>query len=148
MFVKVLAPATMETDLWHKQGCLKGLPAHILLPAAALQPCVELLCAHTAMLAALNLFFTNMCIYICIPSFFTWDIVWGFKILRDFWAGSASATSSAHVQARAGSFPQGNCIPVRDMLTSPLTREALLSGIQNIGRWLPGNEGHRTAVAL
>lgn len=70
MFVKVLAPATMETDLWQRRGCLKGLPARILLPAAALQPCVELLCAHAAVLAVLNLFFKNMCIYICIPSFF------------------------------------------------------------------------------
>lgn len=64
MFVKALAPATMETDPWQRHGCLKGLPAPILLPAAALQPSVELLSADAAVLAALKLFFKNIWIYI------------------------------------------------------------------------------------
>lgn len=71
------------------------------------------------------------------------------RYYRDFSELGLHVQLSVHrYKVELGLFPWGNGIPVWNVLTPPSKREALLSGIQNTGRWLPGKEGHRTVAAL
>lgn len=101
MFVKVLAHATMETAPWQRQGCLEGLPSLIPLPAAVLQPCVELFCSHTAALAVLNLVFKN--VFFHAHSQFLQER--HHTGLQDNRRDFSEWSLCAHIQARAETFP-------------------------------------------